>query len=170
MQTWKDERDLVRRTLNGDARAFNSLYKRYHARILATLIGRTRNRHDAEDLMQVTFLRAYRGLAGFRGEAAFSTWLTQIALNVCTTHMRSKQARRSWHQTIEDPQLGYRDIWEQPIQSVPTMHCLEKNAAKCSKKASKNCLSDIAMPCDCAMCRIDLMQKSPENSACQWAL
>ncbi|MXX12321.1 MAG: RNA polymerase subunit sigma, partial [Gemmatimonadetes bacterium] len=70
---YAEERDLVRRTLNGDAGAFNSLYKRHHARILATLIGRTRNRHDAEDLMQVTFLRAYRGLSGFRGEAAFST-------------------------------------------------------------------------------------------------
>ncbi len=103
---YAEERDLVRRTLNGDAGAFNSLYKRHHARILATLIGRTRNRHDAEDLMQVTFLRAYRGLSGFRGEATFSTWLMQIALNVCTTHMRSKQARRSWHKTIEDTQLG----------------------------------------------------------------
>jgi len=107
-----EERDLVRRTIEGDIGAFNSLYRQHHPRILATLIGRTRNRHDAEDLMQVTFLRAYNGLAGFRGEAAFSTWLMQIALNVCTTHLRAKQARRSWQETIEDTQLGYRDTWE----------------------------------------------------------
>lgn len=109
---YTEEKDLVSRTLDGDIDAFNSLYKRHHPRILATLIGRTRNRHDAEDLMQVTFLRAYRGLSGFRGDAAFSTWLMQIALNVCTTHLRAKQARRSWQNTIEDPQLGYRDRWE----------------------------------------------------------
>ncbi len=109
---YTEEKDLVSRTLEGDVDAFNCLYRRHHPRILATLIGRTRNRHDAEDLMQVTFLRAYRGLSGFRGEAAFSTWLMQIALNVCTTHLRAKQARRSWQETIEDPQLGYRDKWE----------------------------------------------------------
>ena len=109
---YAEERDLVRRTLDGDASAFNRLYKRHYPRILATLIGRTRNRHDAEDLLQVTFLRAYLGLSGFRGDAAFSTWLMQIALNVCTTHLRATQARRSWQKTIEDPQLGYRDTWE----------------------------------------------------------
>lgn len=107
-----EERELVRRSLDGDAGAFNRLYKRHRARILATLIGRTRNRDDAEDLTQVTFLRAYRGLSGFRGEAAFSTWLMQIALNVCTTHLRAKQARRSWQETIESANLGYREMWE----------------------------------------------------------
>ena len=127
---YAEERDLVRRTLNGDARAFNRLYKRHHPRILATLIGRTQNRHDAEDLMQVTFLRAYRGLAGFRGDAAFSTWLMQIALNVCTTHLRAKQARRSWQKTIEDPLLGYRDTWEpadaeRPDDALSRKECRE---------------------------------------------
>ncbi|MBT5831249.1 MAG: hypothetical protein HOH77_13765, partial [Candidatus Latescibacteria bacterium] len=61
----------------------------------------TRSFQDAHNSIQVhssvpgeeiTFLRAYRGLSGFRGEAAFSTWLMQIALNVCTTHLRAKQA------------------------------------------------------------------------------
>jgi RNA polymerase sigma factor (sigma-70 family) len=36
----------------------------------------------------------------------------QIAINVCMTHLRAKQARRSWHETIETPQLGHREIWE----------------------------------------------------------
>ena len=110
------ERELVQRSLNGAPTAFNQLYERHRGRILATLIGRTNNRDDAEDLTQVTFLRAYRGLAGFRGEAAFSTWLMQIALNVCTTHLRAKQARRSWQETIESTHLGYRDMWE-PAES-----------------------------------------------------
>ena len=54
----------------------------------------------------------------------------QIALNVCTTHMRSKQARRSWQQTIEDPQLGYRDTWEpanteRPDDALSRKECRE---------------------------------------------
>lgn len=107
-----EDKELIRRTLGGDVDAFNRLYRMHHPRIFATLIGRTRNRDDAEDLTQVTFLRAYRGLGGFRGEAAFSTWLMQIALNVCTTHMRAKQARRSWHEAIEVQGSEYRDTWE----------------------------------------------------------
>lgn len=115
----QEERELVRRSLNGDDRAFNRLYKQHRARILSALIGRTRNRDDAEDLTQITFLRAYRGLAGFRGEAAFATWLMQIALNVCTTHLRAKQARRSWQDTIENIHLGYRDMWEPSASERP---------------------------------------------------
>jgi RNA polymerase sigma-70 factor (ECF subfamily) len=117
--SYAEERKLVRRAISGDIDAFSHLYERYHARILATLIGRTRNRHDAEDLMQITFLRAYRGLSGFRGEAAFSTWLMQIALNVCTTHLRAKQARRSWQDTIESAHLGFRDRWEPAKTECP---------------------------------------------------
>lgn len=126
-----EDRELVRRTLDGDAGAFNRLYRMHHSRIFATLIGRTRNRDDAEDLTQVTFLRAYRGLAGFRGEAAFSTWLMQVALNVCTTHMRSKQARRSWHETIEVPGSEYRMTWEpagsdRPDQALARKECQDR--------------------------------------------
>lgn len=106
------EKELVRRTLAGDKKAFNQLYKQHYALILATLLGKTRNRHDAEDLAQITFLHAYRDLSSYRGEAAFSTWLMQIALNACNTHLRAKRARRSWHETIENPQLGYRETWE----------------------------------------------------------
>ena len=80
-----EECELVSRTLKGDLSAFERLYSQHRARIYSALFFRTRSKEDAEDLLQTTFLRAYLGLKGFRGESAFSTWLMQIAMNVCTT-------------------------------------------------------------------------------------
>lgn len=111
MQTEK-ERELVNRTLKGDERAFGHLYRSYHPRIYATVRGRTRDLDDVEDLVQATFIRAYQGLSGFRGEAAFSTWLTQIALNLCTSHVRSARARRARLDAVAEPETEIREVWE----------------------------------------------------------
>jgi RNA polymerase sigma-70 factor (ECF subfamily) len=108
MQT--EEIELVKRTLEGDLDAFGSLYQTHQSRIFATVRGRTRNQEDAEDLVQTTFIRAYLGLSGYRGEAAFSTWLTQIAMNLCTSHSRSKKALNCRIDAVEDPCL--RHMWE----------------------------------------------------------
>ena len=95
-----EECELVNRTLNGDLDAFNRLYSRHQGRIYSALFFRTRSKEDAEDLLQTTFMRAYAGLKGFRGESAFSTWLMQIAMNVCTTFHRSEQSRRIRQNTV----------------------------------------------------------------------
>ncbi|MDE2831369.1 MAG: RNA polymerase sigma factor, partial [Gemmatimonadota bacterium] len=58
-----------------------------------------------DDLMQDTFFRAYRSLHTFKGQAAFSTWLTQIALNVYRSHLRSQQVRQNWVYQTEDPEV-----------------------------------------------------------------
>ena len=108
MQT--EEKELVKRTLEGDLDAFGSLYRTHQSRIFATVRGRTRNKEDVEDLVQTTFIRAYLGLSGYRGEAAFSTWLTQIAMNLCTSHSRSRKALNGRIEAVEDPCL--RDMWE----------------------------------------------------------
>src|SRR5688572_16497424 len=50
------------------------------------------DRHEAEDIAQDAFIRAYRGLAGFKGKSKFSSWLHQIALNLCRDHLK-KRAR-----------------------------------------------------------------------------
>ncbi len=88
------EHEVVRRARMGDRRAFESLYSAHFARIHATVSARTRNRDDVDDLVQVAFIRAFEGMRTFRGEAALSTWLTRIALNVCNSHHQSESARR----------------------------------------------------------------------------
>ncbi|MDR1818534.1 MAG: sigma-70 family RNA polymerase sigma factor [Puniceicoccales bacterium] len=71
--------DLAR---GGDCVAFGTLVTTYQDRIFAKVFSILRNRQDAEEITQDTFIRAQRGLANFRGTASFSTWLYQIATNL----------------------------------------------------------------------------------------
>jgi RNA polymerase sigma-70 factor (ECF subfamily) len=81
------DHDLVARTVAGDAAAFDRLVLR-HQRAVYNACYRLVGRHeDAADLAQETFLRAYRGLGRFRGDASLSTWLYRIAVNVSRTHL-----------------------------------------------------------------------------------
>jgi RNA polymerase sigma-70 factor (ECF subfamily) len=71
--------ELVARTLRGDGRAFRELIERHHAMAYAAVRAVLGDRDEVQDVMQVVYLKAYQGLATFRGEARFSTWLYQIA-------------------------------------------------------------------------------------------
>jgi len=85
--------DLVRRTLDGDRTAFELLVVRYQRR-LAALISRYRlDAATIEDLTQEAFIKAYRGLAQFRGESTFFTWLARIALNTTKTYLTSRRTQ-----------------------------------------------------------------------------
>jgi len=76
------DRLLVDRFKQGDAGAFDEMVTRYWDRIYAMVNQLLRNSQDAEEVTQDAFIRAHRGLANFRGESAFSTWLYQIATNL----------------------------------------------------------------------------------------
>lgn len=76
-----DDAELVQRTLDGDVRAFELLVLKYQRRV-ERLIGRmVRDVDLVQDIAQETFIRAYRALAQFRGDAQFYTWLYRIAVN-----------------------------------------------------------------------------------------
>lgn len=76
------DRILVDRFKSGDSAAFNEMVERYWNRIYSMVHQLLRNPQDAEEVTQDAFIRAHRGLANFRGESAFSTWLYQIATNL----------------------------------------------------------------------------------------
>ncbi len=88
------DRPWVDRARGGDADAFGELVTRYQHRIVNFTLTLTSDRANAEDLAQETFLRAYRGLASFRGTSSFKTWLYQIATNVARTHTAKRRTRR----------------------------------------------------------------------------
>ena len=73
---------LVERMKQGDDKAFEEMVDHYWDRIYAKVFQLLKNAQDAEEVTQDAFLRAHRGLGTFRGEAAFSTWLFQIATNL----------------------------------------------------------------------------------------
>ena len=90
--TVTDETVVIRRCLGGDVEAYGTLVDRYSTRIINVALMMVGDRHEAEDIAQDAFIRAYRGLAGFKGKAKFSSWLHQIALNLCRDHLK-KRAR-----------------------------------------------------------------------------
>ena len=88
-----DDEELVRRIASGrDEDAFRVLYARHTGAVFGLLCRLTGRAADASDLMQETWLRAVRNVSLFRGQSAFRTWLTGIALN-CYREWRRRHAR-----------------------------------------------------------------------------
>lgn len=82
------EQELIERAQQGDREAFCQLARGYERRIYAMAFHFTRNPHDAEDLSQEVWLKAYRAIGSYRGEANFYTWLRQIAVNTLMNQQR----------------------------------------------------------------------------------
>ncbi len=85
-----DDRALVAATVAGDRSAFDVLVRRHQRTIYGVCYRFTGDHADASDLAQDAFVRAYRGLARFKGDAAFGTWLHRIAVNVCLTRAAAR--------------------------------------------------------------------------------
>ena len=100
------DNQLVERVLQNDKRAFTMLVLRYQHKVLG-LIGRfVKDPHEAEDVAQEAFLKAYRALPSFRGDSAFYTWLYRIAVNTAKNHLVSRGRRPpNTDVDMEDAQL-----------------------------------------------------------------
>jgi RNA polymerase sigma-70 factor (ECF subfamily) len=84
----RDDRQVVAAAQKGDRAAFELLVRRHQRRALAVTLGILRNREDARDACQDAFMRAFRAIERFDGEAQFSTWLHRIVVNVCIDRLR----------------------------------------------------------------------------------
>lgn len=95
---------LVARAQAGERAAFNELIRRYRPRILALALHLTGDSHDAEDVAQEAFLRAYRNLGDFRGASEFFTWVYRIAVNLSLNVKRASARRRT--ASMDDPRVA----------------------------------------------------------------
>ena len=87
------DHELVQRVQRGDSAAFDLLVRKYQHRIVA-LIGRyVSDWSECQDVAQETFMRAYRALGNFRGDAQFYTWLHRIAVNTAKNHLVASNRR-----------------------------------------------------------------------------
>jgi len=93
--TENDDIIYIKRTLAGDTNAFSVLVERYQSLVFSVVIRMVRHRQDAEDVAQDVFVKAYSSLAGFRGEARFSTWLCRIAYTTAVSHIRTQHPDRA---------------------------------------------------------------------------
>ncbi|MGC2403314.1 MAG: sigma-70 family RNA polymerase sigma factor [Acidobacteriaceae bacterium] len=90
----RDESRMIASIVAGDGQLFHELIRPYERRVYAMALSFLRNEADAEDAAQETFLKAFRNLAGFRGDAKFGTWLVSIALNEARSRIRHRAALR----------------------------------------------------------------------------
>lgn len=81
--TRQDDREAIQACQRGEREAFDRLVERYQREVYRLCYRYVNNHHDANDLAQDVFLKAYRAIGGFRGDSAFSTWLYRIAVNTC---------------------------------------------------------------------------------------
>ncbi|MGH9794925.1 MAG: sigma-70 family RNA polymerase sigma factor [Candidatus Acidiferrales bacterium] len=95
-----DEAALVAAAKAGDGAGFSELVSRYENKIFRLAQNITRNREDAEDVMQEAFLKAYTHLDSFQGDSRFYTWLVRIAVNEALMKLRK---RRGKEVSLDDP-------------------------------------------------------------------
>ena len=109
--------ELVARSVGGDVDSFNQLILRWERPIYALAYRVIGREEEARDVSQEAFLRAYRGLPGFKGQAKFSSWLYRITLNLCRDWIR-KQRRQPVSQLPEDADIDEIAASTGPVESI----------------------------------------------------
>ena len=122
--TDKQEELLIDSARQGDQDAFAQLIRLYEKRIFALTLRMCRNPADAEEAAQEAFLAAWQGLAFFRGDSSFSTWLYRLASNACVDLLR----RESRHRSAAGPSLNDEDVSVDAVAPAPTPHMLAEQA------------------------------------------
>ena len=95
MLTQEEDQQLVERVQRGDRRAFDLLVLKYQHKILGLIVRFVHDTHEAQDVAQEAFIKAYRALGNFRGDSAFYTWLYRSAINTAKTYLDLESPERS---------------------------------------------------------------------------
>jgi len=124
------DHQLVERVREGDKRAYGLLVEKYRRKIIRLLSRMVRDPDDLEDIAQETFIKAYRALPQFRGDAAFYTWLYRIAVNTAKNFLvaRGKAMRTVSEQAVNDDDEPDDRLVAQDI-GTPESELLSKQVA-----------------------------------------
>lgn len=119
------DRELVDRAKAGDKSAFGILVQRHQQRIHRLAIHMLRDRAEAEDVSQETFIRAYQALARFDGRSEPYTWFYRITINLSLNRIRSRKTSRATHDS-DDPRLDGLLTDKRPESADPGMSAQRK--------------------------------------------
>lgn len=113
---------FVERARNGESGAFRELVERYKQKVYYLALDLTGNHHDAEDLSQEVFIKTYRYLKGFRGDAKFSSWLYRITVNTCIDQNRKKSVKAMrQHDMFDEKKITQSQGTPQETQMNPEL-------------------------------------------------
>jgi RNA polymerase sigma-70 factor (ECF subfamily) len=114
----EDDRDAVLACQRGEREAFDRLVERYQRDVYRLCYRYVNNHHDANDLAQEAFLRAYRAITRFRGDSSFSTWIYRIAVNACLNFRAARKPEtEELSETLADGGSPVTDDLEREEQS-----------------------------------------------------
>lgn len=121
---------LVERVRNGDKRAFELLMEKYRRKIGRLLSRMVRDPEEVEDIAQETFIKAYRALPQFRGDAAFYTWLYRIAVNTAKNYLAARNRNMlTVSDVMGDGEEGGEERYATPDINTPDAQLLSKQIA-----------------------------------------
>lgn len=124
-----EEKELVRRTIEGDEEAFGVLVKKYRTKVFNLAYSLTRDRDAADDLAQESFIKAYFALPRFKLKSGFGTWLYRIAMNTVKDYLRKKGRIREVafgkeieHLVIQEDEMERKEKKQQEEQNRRLVH------------------------------------------------
>jgi RNA polymerase sigma factor (sigma-70 family) len=144
------DRALVERVQKGDNRAFDLLVRKYQHKLVGVISRYVNDWSECQDVAQEAFVRAYRAIGSFRGDAQFYTWIYRIAINTAKNHLVSQGAARRPRTSPS------RTPFSSTVQRVCTSP-RRPSANSCARKLnepcfprSKNCLRSFGSRLRCA--------------------
>src|SRR5207344_1032976 len=108
-----DDTMLIREAQRGNRAAFEELVRHYDQAVLRLAMHLTGSEHEAQDIYQDAFLKAYKSVGNFRFECSFYTWIYRIVTNLCLDHLRKKQVRKEDAPVAVDAQGESYDVLAQ---------------------------------------------------------
>ncbi len=128
--TREEEAKIIRAVVDGNANAFEDLVLEYQKQVYHIALKMTGNEEDALDLSQETFLKAFRTLPSFRGEAGFGSWLYRMTANLCIDFLRKKKRQGSEQILSLDAEEEDRRPTELPDLRYEPQSALEKKETR----------------------------------------
>ena len=122
---------LVERAQQGDKKAFGLLVEKYHRKLGRLLSRMIRDQAEVEDVVQESFIKAYRALHNFRGDSAFYTWLYRIGINTAKNYLVSQGRRPQVMQEVEIEDVeNFDDGYEMRTMDTPETALMTKQIAE----------------------------------------
>ena len=122
----KDDNFYIEKVINGESKYFSFIVEKYQDIVFSIALKVLKNREDAEEMAQESFIKVYKSLNTFKGTAKFSTWLFRITYNTCISHVRKKKQH---FVSTDDVEIAH-DADEFNLDGIP-----EENRAKYIKIA-----------------------------------
>jgi len=128
--TLEDEKAIIQKVISGDKNAFEDLVLENQKNVYNLALKMTRNEDDALDISQEAFIKAYRQLAGFRGDSRFSVWLYRLTYNLCIDFLRKRPNTKVLSLDYEDDSGDVKPLEIPDLRNLPEDSAIRSETRK----------------------------------------